>query len=185
VNADEIARRIGVGGAGRAPDLLAGREMLRLLDELTAQRRDIALETTLATRSHAHRIARWRRAGYRIELVYLRLPDVEASLARVAGRVARGGHDIPEADIHRRFPRSLEYMETVYKPVVDAWWVRTDEALTGSTTQTAPIEDALREARWKALHGAPEERAGRYLGKQEAVERAAGWVRARLAGRGA
>lgn len=123
VNADEIARWIRAGGAGRAPDLLAGREMLRLLDELTAQRRDIALETTLATRSHAHRIERWRQAGYRIELVYLRLADVEASLARVAGRVARGGHDIPEADIRRRFPRSLEHLETVYKPLVDAWWV--------------------------------------------------------------
>jgi predicted ABC-type ATPase len=123
VNADEIARRIGGGGAGRAPDLLAGREMLRLLDELTAQRRDIALETTLATRSHAHRIERWRQAGYRIELVYLRLPDVETSLARVAGRVERGGHDIPEADIRRRFPRSLEYLETVYKPLVDEWQV--------------------------------------------------------------
>jgi len=123
VNADEIARRIGGGGAGRAPDLLAGREMLRLLDELTAAGRDIALETTLATRSHAHRIERWREAGYRIELVYLRLPNVEASLARVAGRVAKGGHGIPEADIRRRFPRSLDYLETVYKPLVDAWWI--------------------------------------------------------------
>lgn len=129
VNADEIARR--VGGGGRAPDLLAGREMLRLLDELTAQRRDIALETTLATRSHAHRIERWRQAGYRIELVYLRLPNVEASLARVAGRVARGGHDIPEADIRRRFPRSLEYLETVYKPLVDEWqlWLSGEQGL--------------------------------------------------------
>lgn len=117
VNADEIARRIG----GPAPDLLAGRAMLRLLDELTARRADIALETTLATRSHAHRIADWRAAGYRIELVYIRLPDVETSLARVAGRVAKGGHGIPEADIRRRFPRSLEYLETVYKPIVDSW----------------------------------------------------------------
>lgn len=119
VNADEIARRI--GGEGRVPDLLAGRAMLRLLDELTARRADIALETTLATRSHAHRIADWRAAGYRVELVYIRLPDVETSLARVAGRVAKGGHGIPEADVRRRFPRSLEYLETVYKPIVDSW----------------------------------------------------------------
>lgn len=129
VNADEIARRI--GGEGPAPDLLAGRAMLRLLDELTARRADVALETTLATRSHAHRIERWRAAGYRIELVYIRLPDLETSLARVAGRVARGGHGIPEADVRRRFPRSLKYLETVYKPLVDSWqlWLSGEESL--------------------------------------------------------
>lgn len=123
VNADEIARRLAMPQGERARDLLAGRAMLRLLDALTAERRDIALETTLATRSHAHRIERWRASGYRVELVYLRLAGVEDCLARVRGRVAMGGHDIPETDIRRRFPRSLDYLEHVYKPIVDAWWV--------------------------------------------------------------
>ncbi len=58
INADEIARRLGNAAGERARDLLAGRRMVRLLDELTAERRDIALETTLATLSHAHRIDR-------------------------------------------------------------------------------------------------------------------------------
>lgn len=123
VNADEIARRLGGAAGERGRDLLAGRAMLRLLEDLTAARRDIALETTLATLSHAHRIERWRAAGWRVELVYLRLASVEDSLARVRGRVAMGGHDIPEADIRRRFPRSLDYLERVYKPIVDEWRV--------------------------------------------------------------
>lgn len=120
VNADEIARRIGGKGGRRSADILAGREMLRLLDELTAQRRDIALETTLATLSYARRVRTWRASGYRVELVYLRLTDVEQSLERVRRRVEMGGHDIPEADIRRRFPKSLEYLNEVYKPIVDA-----------------------------------------------------------------
>jgi predicted ABC-type ATPase len=129
VNADEIARRIGGRGEGRSADMLAGREMLRLLDELTVQRRDIGLETTLATLSYARRIAAWRAAGYRVELVYLRLTDVEQSLERVRRRVEMGGHDIPEADIRRRFPKSLEYLDRVYKPIVDEWQVwRSGEA---------------------------------------------------------
>jgi len=123
VNADEIARRIGGRGEGRAADLLAGREMLRLLDFLTEQRRDIALETTLATLSYARRIEAWRAVGYRVELVYLRLSDVEQSLERVRRRVEMGGHDILEIDIRRRFPKSLEYLDTIYKPIVDAWQV--------------------------------------------------------------
>jgi predicted ABC-type ATPase len=129
VNADEIARRIGGRGEGRLPHLLAGREMLRLLDALTVQRRDIALETTLATLSYARRIQAWRGNGYRVELVYLQLANVDQSLERVRRRVEMGGHDIPEIDIRRRFPKSLEYLESIYKPIVDTWQVwRSGEA---------------------------------------------------------
>ncbi|WP_158277962.1 AAA family ATPase [Caulobacter endophyticus] len=131
VNADEIARRMHLPSLDAGTDMLAGRQMLSLLDTLTAERRDIALETTLASRSYARRIGRWRSDGYRVELVYLRLPTVEDSLARVRRRVEMGGHDIPEHDIRRRFPRSLVYLEEIYKPLVDAWqvWLSGEEGL--------------------------------------------------------
>ena len=57
------------------------------------------------------------------ELVYLRPPSADFSVARVARRVAEGGHGIPEAALRRRFVLSLDYLETVYKPLVDAWEV--------------------------------------------------------------
>ena len=94
--------------------------MLQRLDDLTKARADIVLETTLATRTHARRIRDWKAAGYRFELVYLRLPSVEASIARVAHRVARGGHGIPEETLRRRYPLSLDYLETPYKPLADS-----------------------------------------------------------------
>ena len=95
--------------------------MLERLDELVAERADFVLETTLATRSHAVRIRDWKAAGYRFELVYLRLPSAEHSIARVAHRVSRGGHGIPEAALRRRFVVSGEYLETTYKPLADDW----------------------------------------------------------------
>ena len=42
---------------------------------------------------------------------------------RFRRRVERGGHGIPEATLRRRFLLSREYLETVYKPIVDAWRV--------------------------------------------------------------
>ena len=42
---------------------------------------------------------------------------------RVRRRVERGGHGIPEATLRRRFPLSLDYLETVYKTLVDEWEV--------------------------------------------------------------
>ncbi|MFN4041694.1 MAG: zeta toxin family protein [Brevundimonas sp.] len=111
----------GLGGAGAARDLAAGRRVLERLDELVAERADFVLETTLANRSHAVRIRDWKAAGYRFELVYLRLPSAEHSIARVAHRVAEGGHGIPEETLRRRFVVSGEYLETTYKPLADDW----------------------------------------------------------------
>lgn len=120
VNPDEVARHL---PPGPTRDLAAGRLVLERLEALVAARTDFVLETTLATRSHAVRIRDWKAAGYRVELIYLRLPSAEASIARVARRVERGGHGIPEETLRRRFPLSLEYLETVYKPLVDRWEV--------------------------------------------------------------
>lgn len=122
VNPDEVARGLMHAGPGR--DLAAGRLVLERLEALVSERADFVLETTLATRSHAVRIRNWKVAGYRVELVYIRLPSAEASIDRVARRVSEGGHGIPEETLRRRFPLSLEYLETVYKPIVDGWEVR-------------------------------------------------------------
>ena len=110
-------------GIGPARDLAAGRLVIERLDQLFALRADVVLETTLATRSHAVRIRDWKAAGYRFELVYLRLPSADHSVARVAHRVARGGHGIPEEALRRRFLLSLAYLETTYKPLADDWKV--------------------------------------------------------------
>jgi len=121
VNPDEVARSLIGGGAAR--DLAAGRRVLERLDEIVADRADFVLETTLASRSHAVRIRAWKAAGYRFELIYLRLPSADHSIARVAHRVAEGGHGIPEDTLRRRFLISLEYLETTYKPLADDWKV--------------------------------------------------------------
>lgn len=96
--------------------------MLDTLNGLVAERADFAFETTLATRTYAKRIPEWQKIGYRVGLNYLRLPSPEASMTRVGRRVAQGGHDIPRDAILRRFGKSLEYLETIYKPIVDEWF---------------------------------------------------------------
>ena len=69
------------------------------------------------------KIPAWRSDGYRISLFYLRLPNVETSILRVERRVSQGGHNIPEATIRRRFVLSAEYLNELYKPLVDEWYV--------------------------------------------------------------
>ena len=97
--------------------------MLNRLDEAIARETDVMLETTLATRIYIRRIKSWRSMGYSVGLIYLRLQSVEQAIARVARRVAAGGHNIPEAVIRRRYSASANNLELAYKPLVDEWYV--------------------------------------------------------------
>ena len=98
--------------------------MLDRIDGLVSGGSDFAFETTLATLTYARKIPIWRKRDYQVSLIYLRLGSVAESLVRVRKRVAAGGHNIPEETIKRRFSKSVEYFELIYKPIVDAWYVR-------------------------------------------------------------
>lgn len=125
VNADEIARELADQGSSPAElDFRAGRIMLERIDDLARTGVDFMFETTLATRSYVPKIIAWRERQYDVLLIYLRLPSVEASVARVRRRVESGGHSIPEAIIRRRFEKSRKYFERLYKSLVDEWYVR-------------------------------------------------------------
>jgi predicted ABC-type ATPase len=124
VNADEIARLVSRRGLPQRPsDIRAARIMLERIDDLVNARADFMFETTLATLTYARKIPFWRQRGYTVSLIYLRLPSVEASVARVRKRVAAGGHGIPEETIRRRFGKSASYFENTYKSVVDEWYI--------------------------------------------------------------
>src|SRR5262245_7990120 len=125
VNADEIAGApVLHAGVKQVSDISAGRIMLDRVDRLVDAGADLVIETTLASLTYARKIPIWRANGYHVSLIYLRLNSVEESLARVRRRVDAGGHGIPEEVIRRRFDKSIHYFETIYKPIVNAWYVR-------------------------------------------------------------
>jgi predicted ABC-type ATPase len=124
VNADEIARNLTLeSGIQNRLDIRAGRLMLERIDELISAGAHLALETTLATLTYAHKIPAWRKRDYNVSLVYLRLNSIAESLDRVRRRVEAGGHNIPPEVIERRFHKSINYFETIYKPIVNHWYV--------------------------------------------------------------
>ena len=69
--------------------------------------RSFSIETTLSGRSHIATTSEAQALGYRIELNYVGTGDVTINLERIRQRVAAGGHDVPEADVRRRYERSL------------------------------------------------------------------------------
>jgi len=56
-------------------------------------------------------------------LLYGWLPHPDMAVARVAARVAAGGHDVPERDIRRRYDRSTRNFLEVYMHLANTWEV--------------------------------------------------------------
>ena len=63
----------------------------------------------------------WRRAGYRLKLIFLSLAREELAIERVAVRVVQGGHAVPEAVIRRRFAAGWKNFRDLYRRAVDRW----------------------------------------------------------------
>ncbi|PKY11996.1 Zeta toxin family protein [Acidithiobacillus marinus] len=122
INADLIAAGLSPF-APEAAALKAGRLMLAEMNDCVRKGESFAFETTLAGLTYVRRIDQWRAMGYHVSLFFLRLPNAETAIARVAERVRQGGHDIPEAVIRRRFEAGLQNLEQHYKDAVDAWAV--------------------------------------------------------------
>jgi predicted ABC-type ATPase len=120
VNADLIAGGI----SPLRPELAAiaaGRMVLRELNRLVEASAEFAFESTLSGLHYAKRLEDWKRRGYLIEIVYIRLASPQLALSRIAGRVRQGGHDVPRTDVIRRFKRGWTNFQNVYQPLADHW----------------------------------------------------------------
>jgi predicted ABC-type ATPase len=120
VNADLIAAALAPSSPETAA-IRAGRLMLEEIDSHVRQAESFAFETTLSGLTYARLIAKWRELGYRVRLIYLSLPNPEMAIARVAYRVAQGGHSVPEAVIRRRFDAGWRNFNSIYKLLANAW----------------------------------------------------------------
>ena len=119
VNADLIA----AGLSPFAPELAAfkaGRLMLEAISEHARRGESFAFETTLSGLTYAQMIPAWQADGYSVTLIFLSLPNAEMALARVAGRVAQGGHNVPEEIVRRRFAAGIRNFDR-YKLLVNGW----------------------------------------------------------------
>jgi predicted ABC-type ATPase len=108
-NPDEAARRIREARPGLSQhdaNGLAWQQGVRLLERAIEQRLTYAFETTLGAATIPRMLAQAASAGAEVRVWYVGLDSVERNIARVKARVRRGGHDIPEADIRRRFETS-------------------------------------------------------------------------------
>ena len=95
----------------------AVREALRRRRLAIAGRRSFLVETTFSGTGIFRLMEAVRNKDYRIALHYVSLGSPDQALDRIRNRVARGGHDVPENDVRRRFLRSHSNLQTAIELV--------------------------------------------------------------------
>lgn len=154
VNADVIARGLSGFDPGSAA-LMAGRILVERLEGLAAARAIFAFETTLASRTVAPFLAARLREDYHVHLVFVTRRSADLAVQRVADRVHRGGHDILEPTIRRRYMRGLKNLFELYMPLATRWMVFDNSNPSGAVLVARGgigiADRVVRPIQWKAL----------------------------------
>jgi len=123
VDVDKITAELGAGA------LAGGKAALKKIDECIDKGVSFTQETTLSGRRTEATAKKVRELGYHVRLFYIGLDTASESLARIRNRVRRGGHDIPEDDVERRFAGRWEAISKVLPYCDEAEFYDNDNGL--------------------------------------------------------
>lgn len=90
-----------------------GKKSIELIEECLEKEVCFTQETTLSGHRVLNTVKRAIEKGYYVRLYYVGLNTVEESLVRIENRVKKGGHNIPDADVLRRFGKRFEDLMAV------------------------------------------------------------------------
>jgi len=85
-----------------------------LRDALIGNGDDFAFETVFSTPEKVEFLSDAKRRGYFISASFVTTNDPMLNIARVARRVAQGGHDVPADKIVKRYYRSMELLRYLF-----------------------------------------------------------------------
>ncbi len=120
LSADLFAAELSPGAPEKA-QIAAGQQFLVTLENSLQKHESVLVESTLSGRTFRRFFEEAQRRGYRRTIVMLFVDGPETCVRRVQERTRKGGHFVPEADIHRRFHRSLRNFWTSYRFLADDW----------------------------------------------------------------
>ncbi|MBQ2047209.1 MAG: zeta toxin family protein [Muribaculaceae bacterium] len=122
VNADEIAKGLSPFNP-ESVAIEAGRLMLRRIEELLNRNESFSIETTLSTKSYINLVRKAQEKGYHVHLIFFWLETPDLAVQRVAERVSKGGHNIPNDVILRRYKAGICNLFNIFMKEVDLWMI--------------------------------------------------------------
>lgn len=117
----------------------AGRTVLLMAEELLNSKQSFLVETTLSGNSYLRMMKRTKEFGFVVALFFVGTSDFSINMRRVRYRVSRGGHDVPEEDQSRRFPRSMSNFRL-------AWLLAHEAAVYDDSSNLGPVLLAVKSS---------------------------------------
>lgn len=112
IDPDKIIARLG------GDKTEGGKEVVRIIGKCLENGVSFTQETTLSGKKTVKTVLSAKKLGYRIVLYYIAVGTSDESVARIANRVRKGGHDIPEETVRRRFENRFDDLARLL-PLVD------------------------------------------------------------------
>lgn len=131
----------------------AGRLFIQKIAESIQLSETFIVESTLSGLSLRKWLKKARDAGFEIEIAFVYLDSPQLCIERVSARVSRGGHNVPDEDILRRYFRSNSNFWYHYKKLADIWKLYNNTGngvlpVAFGDVNEAQIEDSRRFELW-------------------------------------
>lgn len=107
VNPDLLTARIREVEQAADANLLAVQRIEQWIDASLDVHKSVGVETVLSTPKYRRLVEKAKQHGFAVWLIYVVLDTVERNIERVAIRVEKGGHPVPEDKIRKRRTGSL------------------------------------------------------------------------------
>ena len=117
INIDEIVAREG-NWKDALLQLKATRQAMSMITDCLKRRVSFHQETTLTGPTIIKQIKKAKDAGYRIQLYYVGVENLQTAVRRVESRVSKGGHGVDRTLIEQRFEKLPEALHNIM-PLVD------------------------------------------------------------------
>ena len=86
----------------------AGKIAIRKINELLAKNISFGQETTLSGIRVEKTVKEAKEKGYTVRMFYICLSSCDESVKRINNRVRKGGHDIQDGDVKRRYAKRFD-----------------------------------------------------------------------------
>ncbi|MDK2965370.1 zeta toxin family protein [Lacrimispora sp.] len=112
INTDEILKSFGDWKV-TSDVMKAGKLAVQELNRCLSAGISFNQETTLCGKTIFKTIEKAKNQGYSIELYYVGVDTVELAKERIAYRVSKGGHGIPDADVEKRYLETFQNLNQI------------------------------------------------------------------------
>lgn len=102
-------------------NLAAVQRIEHWLDASIDTHQTIGVETVLSSPKYRRVVERAKRMQFEVRLIYVYLSSADLQMERIAIRVAKGGHAVPEQKVRERRERSFDQLPWFMQAVDAAW----------------------------------------------------------------